>query len=32
MMEGMGVTESERTSQAAQEIRDLAKELEKLAS
>ena len=32
MMEGIGVTESERTSQAAQEIRDLAKELEKLAS
>lgn len=32
MMEGMGVTESERTSQAAQEIRDLAKELEKLAT
>lgn len=32
MMEGMGVTESERSSQAAREIRALAKEIEKLAS
>jgi len=29
MMDGMGVTESERSSQAATEIRKLAKELEK---
>lgn len=32
MMEGLGVTESERTSQAADEIRALAKELEKVAT
>lgn len=32
MMEGMGVTESERTSQASKEIKTLAKEIEKAAS
>ena len=32
MMEGLGVTESARTSQAAQEISNLAREMEKLAS